>query len=145
MLTGRTQRASLLIRVPVGPNLLKVHLVTLGNILAMGSHLSSGLSSIIETTSSPYFLNSPSSKILYKLYLIKNLIITEKDVDKVQIQNDIEEVDDLGDEYLDGPDVVGVEVVYEVLGEHPGLVVPLSPVQDNGVQTRDNSRHLQNN
>ena len=70
---------------------------------------------------------------------------TEKDIDKVQIQDDIEEVDDLSDEYLDGPDVVGVEVVHEVLGQHPSLVVPLSPVQDNGVQTRNNSWHLQIN
>ena len=44
-------------------------------------------------------------------------LFTEKHVDEVEVEENVEEVDDLRDEDLDRPDVVGVEVVHQVLDQ----------------------------
>ena len=42
----------------------------------------------------------------------------QEDVHEVDVPDDIEEVDGLGDEQLEGPDVVCVQVIHQVLGQH---------------------------
>ena len=54
----------------------------------------------------------------YHLEAIGPEFSPQEDVHEVDVPDDIEEVDGLGDEQLEGPDVVCVQVIHQVLGQH---------------------------
>jgi len=46
---------------------------------------------------------------------------SKEDIHEVDVAKDVEEVDGLGDEHLERPDVVAAQVLHKVTGEHPLL------------------------
>ena len=108
------------------PNFLKVHFVTLGKTLAMGSTLSSGSSCIMLATcvranivpkKQSWAKEHPSFNSK-NLNAISSELSSQEDVHEVDVAEDVEEVDGLGDQHLERPDVVAAQVFHEVACKH---------------------------
>ena len=108
------------------PNFLKVHFVTLGKTLAMGSTLSSGSSCIMLATCvrANIVPEQQRSAKEHPSFNSKNLnaisseLSSQEDVHEVDVAEDVEEVDGLGDQHLERPDVVAAQVFHEVACKH---------------------------
>ena len=61
-----------------------------------------------------------TSGLVVKSYLdtIRPELPSKEDVHQVNVAEDVEEIETLREDKLDRPDVVAVEVVYQVLGQH---------------------------
>ena len=66
----------------------------------------------------------------------------QEDVDKVDVEDDVDEVEKLDKEHSKSPEVVRAEAVDEVLGQDALLLGAVPPVQDQLVQVRDDILHL---
>ena len=108
------------------PNFLKVHFVTLGKTLAIGSTLSSGSSCIMLATCvrANIVPEQQRSAKEHPSFNFKNLnaisseLSSQEDVHEVDVAEDVEEVDGLGDQHLERPDVVAAQVFHEVACKH---------------------------
>ena len=71
------------------------------------------------------------------LQAVLSELSVQEDIDQVDIGQDVEEVHDLRQEDLDGPDIMSVEIVHQILGQNFLLAGAVRPVDNYGVEAGD--------